>query len=80
MAVEHWIFPRNDRNCLYGFSFGIGFCPSAKQIAKQRANSSHVSNQQHIFKKDKMNNSSGVMSPRLFFLVCVFFNIKCHFD
>jgi hypothetical protein len=31
----------------------------------------HVSNQQQIFKKDKMNYSSGVMSPRrLFFGLC----------
>jgi len=42
----------------------------------------HVSNQQQIFKKDKMNNSSGVVSPRrlFFFGYVVFLNTKCHSD
>lgn len=81
MAVEHWIFPRNDSNCLYGFSFGIGFCPSVKQIAKHKGQTAHTCLKSAAnFKNDKMNNSSGVLSPRRLFFGMCFFNTKCHFD
>jgi hypothetical protein len=61
---------------------GIGFRPIVKQIENiMDKQLTHASNQQQIFKKDKMNNSSGVLSSsRLFLGGDVFFNTKCHFD
>lgn len=68
MAAEHRIFHRNDRNCLYGFSFSIGFCPSVKQIAKHNGQTARTCLKSAAnFQKDKMNNSSGVVSKKTFF-------------
>jgi hypothetical protein len=64
-----------------GFPFGTGFRPSVKQTAKHNKQTAHtVSNQWQIFDKDKINNSCGVLSPRILFFVLAVFSTICHFD
>lgn len=78
MAVEHWIFPRN---CLYAFSFGIGFYPSVKQIAKHNGQTAHTSKISSKFSKKIKWIILLVfcLQEDFVFCMCCFYAL-CHFD